>query len=70
MPSTTTCVMNSENIHFKHADGTTNVKLLVDTGHMLFAQGNSIKLVQDFSERLAHVHCKDIRKKKYISFSN
>tara|TARA_B110001452_G_scaffold85196_1_gene69622 strand:+ start:528 stop:1427 length:900 start_codon:yes stop_codon:yes gene_type:complete len=39
-----------------------NVKLLVDTGHMLFAQGNSIKLVQDFSERLIHVHCKDIRK--------
>ena len=40
-----------------------NVKLLIDTGHMLFAQGNSIKLVHDFSERLIHVHCKDIRKK-------
>ena len=39
-----------------------NVKLLIDTGHMLFAQGNSIKLVHDFSERLIHVHCKDIRK--------
>jgi inosose dehydratase len=39
-----------------------NVKLLIDTGHMFFAQGNSIKLVQDFSERLIHVHCKDIRK--------
>ena len=38
------------------------VKLLVDTGHMLFAQGNSIKLVKDFSEKLIHVHCKDIRK--------
>ena len=39
-----------------------NVKLLIDTGHMLFAQGNSIKLVHDLSERLIHVHCKDIRK--------
>jgi len=39
-----------------------SVKLLIDTGHMLFAKGNSIKLVQDFSERLIHVHCKDIRK--------
>ena len=39
-----------------------SVKLLVDTGHMLFAKGNSINLVKDFSERLAHVHCKDIRK--------
>ncbi len=38
------------------------VKLLIDTGHMLFAQGNSIKLAEDFSERLIHIHCKDIRK--------
>ena len=37
------------------------VKLLVDTGHMLFAQGNSINLVKNFSEKLIHVHCKDIR---------
>ena len=39
-----------------------SVKLLIDTGHMLFAQGNSIRLAEDFSERLVHVHCKDIRK--------
>ena len=38
------------------------VKLLVDTGHMLFAQGNSIKLVESFYERIIHIHCKDIRK--------
>ena len=38
------------------------VKLLIDTGHMLFAQGNSIKLAEDLCERLIHVHCKDIRK--------
>ena len=39
-----------------------SVKLLIDTGHMLFAQGNSINLAKDFSEKLIHVHCKDIRK--------
>ena len=39
-----------------------NVKLLIDTGHMLFAQGNFVKLAKNFSERLIHVHCKDIRK--------
>tara|TARA_B110000211_G_scaffold167136_1_gene188609 strand:+ start:26 stop:925 length:900 start_codon:yes stop_codon:yes gene_type:complete len=39
-----------------------SVKLLIDTGHMLFAQGNSIKLINKFSEKLIHVHCKDIRK--------
>ena len=39
-----------------------SVKLLIDTGHMLFAQGNSINLAKEFSEKLIHVHCKDIRK--------
>ena len=29
---------------------------------MLFAKGNSIKLTEDFFERIIHVHCKDIRK--------
>ena len=29
---------------------------------MLFAGGNSIKLTEDFIERIIHVHCKDIRK--------
>ena len=41
------------------------VGLLIDTGHMLFAQGNSINLVESFYERLIHVHCKDIRKKYF-----
>ena len=39
-----------------------DVKLLIDTGHMLFAGGNSIKLTEDFIEKIIHVHCKDIRK--------
>ena len=39
-----------------------SVGLLIDTGHMLFAQGNSVKLVESFYERIIHVHCKDIRK--------
>ena len=39
-----------------------DVKLLIDTGHMLFAGGDSIKLTEDFIDRIVHVHCKDIRK--------
>ncbi len=39
-----------------------SVKLTLDTGHMLFAQGDSKKIINDFNERLVHVHCKDIRK--------
>jgi len=39
------------------------VKLILDTGHMLFAGGNSIKLANNFKDRIIHVHCKDMRKK-------
>ena len=39
-----------------------SIKLTLDTGHMLFAQGDSLKILNDFSERLIHMHCKDIRK--------
>ena len=39
-----------------------SVKLLIDTGHMLFAGGDLIKVAKDYSSRLQHVHCKDIRK--------
>ncbi len=39
-----------------------SVKLTLDTGHMLFAQGNSRKILEDFSSRIIHIHCKDIRK--------
>ena len=51
------------------------VKLLIDTGHMMFAGGDFVKIAKDYSSRLYHVHCKDIRKnvldmalKKDLSF--
>ena len=40
-----------------------SVKLTIDTGHMLFAGGNSLKIIKDFKEKIAHVHCKDMREK-------
>ena len=39
-----------------------SVKLTLDTGHMLFAKGDSISILQNYHERILHVHCKDIRK--------
>ncbi len=39
-----------------------SVKLTLDTGHMLFAQGNSEKILKNYSEKIIHIHCKDIRK--------
>lgn len=39
-----------------------SVKLTLDTGHMFFAKGKSVKIIEDYKTRLKHVHCKDIRK--------
>ena len=39
-----------------------SVKLLIDTGHMLFAGGDYNKITKDLYSRIIHVHCKDIRK--------
>ena len=38
------------------------VKLILDTGHMLFAGGNSMQIYKKFKERIIHIHCKDMRK--------
>ena len=54
-----------------------SVKLTLDTGHMLFAKGDSKSILQNYHERILHVHCKDIRKNilekslnKDLSFKN
>ena len=31
------------------------VKLTLDTGHMLFAQGNSLEILKNFGERVIHI---------------
>lgn len=37
------------------------VYLLFDTGHMTFAGGNSINVINKYAKRISHVHTKDIR---------
>lgn len=37
------------------------VGLLLDTGHLLYAGGDSLKVAQRWGQRIVHVHCKDIR---------
>jgi len=39
-----------------------SVKLTLDTGHMLFAKGDSQSILENYNERVFHIHCKDIRK--------
>jgi inosose dehydratase len=40
-----------------------DVYLLLDTGHAYFAGADPVRLAQQYSDRVGHLHCKDIRKK-------
>ena len=56
-------VIQSESDTYKLIENTKDtVKLLLDTGHMLFAGGDYLKITKDLNERIIHVHCKDMRK--------
>jgi len=39
-----------------------DVYLLLDTGHAYFAGADPVTLAQEYSDRIGHLHCKDIRK--------
>ena len=56
-------VIENQNDTEKLLDNThDSVKLTLDTGHMLFANGDSKKILENYSNRIYHIHCKDIRK--------
>jgi inosose dehydratase len=38
------------------------VSLLLDTGHLTFAGGDPVRAASRHGDRIAHVHCKDIRR--------
>jgi inosose dehydratase len=39
-----------------------SVSLLLDTGHLSFAGGDPVRAATRHAARIAHVHCKDIRR--------
>lgn len=39
-----------------------DVGLLLDTGHLSYADGDVLRLISKWGHRLSHIHCKDIRK--------
>lgn len=41
---------------------TPDLGLLLDTGHLLFSGGEPLTIYKKYSERINHIHCKDIRK--------
>jgi Sugar phosphate isomerases/epimerases len=57
-----TIIENEEDIRMLLENTPESVKLTLDTGHMLFAKGDSLKICKEFKERIIHIHCKDIRK--------
>ena len=57
-----TCIESEEDTRRLLENTDSSVKLTLDTGHMLFAKGDSLKFYKDFKERIIHIHCKDMRK--------
>jgi inosose dehydratase len=41
---------------------TPDVGLLLDTGHLTYADGDPLSVAKRHAARIAHVHCKDVRK--------
>lgn len=39
-----------------------DVRLLLDTGHALFADADPVALALDYAHRVGHLHCKDVRR--------
>lgn len=38
------------------------VELLLDTGHLVFAGDDPVRIAETYGHRIAHVHCKDVRR--------
>lgn len=58
-----TVVQTEEEIDRLMAGTPSAVKLLLDTGHLTYAGGDVLRVVEKHGPRIAHVHCKDIRAK-------
>lgn len=41
---------------------TDDVGLLLDTGHLVFADGDPVAIARRHAQRIVHVHCKDVRR--------
>jgi inosose dehydratase len=57
-------LIQSEDEVDRMMDSTSNVGLLLDSGHLTFAGGDPLRALKRHAKRIVHVHCKDIRKEK------
>lgn len=57
-----TGVQTEEEVHYlmQHTDPAL-VSLLIDTGHITYAGGDPVALINEYGQRVKHVHLKDLR---------
>jgi len=56
-----TVVQTEAEIDRLMADTSGDVGLLLDTGHLVFAGGDPVRVARRHAARIVHVHCKDVR---------
>lgn len=56
-----TVVQSREDIDIMVQSTSTDMHLLLDSGHAYFAGADPVELANQYADRIAHVHCKDIR---------
>jgi inosose dehydratase len=56
-----TVVQSREDIDRMMQSTSTDMHLLLDSGHAYFAGADPVELANRYADRIAHVHCKDIR---------
>ena len=57
-----TLIQNEKEIDLLMKNTSNDVKLLLDTGHAIFAGINPMKIYRKYHSRISHFHLKDIRK--------
>lgn len=57
-----TLIQNEKEIDLLMKNTSNKVKLLLDTGHLIFAGIEPMKIYKKYQSRISHVHLKDLRK--------
>jgi inosose dehydratase len=57
-----TVVQSAQDIDRMMTNTSGAVGLLLDTGHLTYAGGDPVQMATKYAARIAHVHCKDVRR--------
>ena len=65
-----TVVQSGDDIAAMMDSTTDDVYLLLDSGHAMFAGADPVQMAKEYSSRIGHVHCKDIRESVLRQYQN